>query len=78
MPHVQHAPPGLAHDRECFRQHVVQRGAVGDALAELDGLGAELFVGERLDCRLERVDFSDERTQTLDFAFVLGADDLGE
>ena len=34
--------------------------------------------GERLDRRLECVNFRDERTQTLDFAFVLGADDLGE
>ena len=78
VPHVQHASPGLADHGERFRQQIVERSAVGDALPELDGLGAELFVGERLNGRLERVDFRDERTQTLDFAFVLGADDLGE
>ena len=78
VPHVQHAPAGLAHDRERFRQQSSSDVAVGDALPEFDGLAAELFVGERLDRRLERVDFRDERTQTLDFPFVLGADDLGE
>ena len=52
--------------------------AVGDALAELDGLVAELLVGELLDAGLERADLCDERPEPLDFSFVLGADDLRE
>ena len=36
VPHVQHAPAGLADDGERFDQQVVEGGAVGDAPAELD------------------------------------------
>ena len=69
---------GFADHRERFRQEIVERSAIGEALPELDGLGAELFVGEWLNRRIERVDLGDGRTQPLDFPFVLGADDLGE
>ena len=54
------------------------RFAVGEAGAELGGLAAQLLVAERLDRRLERVDFRDARTQPFQFAVVLRADDLGE
>ncbi len=49
-------PGGLAHDGEGFGQQVVERGAAGQALAELVGLGPERVVGQRLHGRLERVD----------------------
>ena len=78
VPHVQHAASGLADDRERLDQQIVERLAVGDALAEFDGLVAELFVGERLDPWFERADLGDARTQPLELALVLGADDLGE
>ena len=78
VPHVEHAPAGLADHGERLDQQVVERLAVGDALAELDGLVAELLVGERLDLRLERADLRDARTEPLDLTLVLGADDLGE
>ena len=55
----------------------VLRAAVGDALAELDGLGAELLVGERLDGGLEGVDLRDDGHEALDGAFVTGAKDFG-
>ena len=42
------APDGLADDREGLRQQVVERLAVGEPLAELVRLGAQLVVGERL------------------------------
>ena len=51
---------------------------LGEALPEFGRLGSELFVGQRLDRRLERVDLAHDRAQTLQLAFVLGADDLGE
>ena len=50
---------GLAHDREGFRQQVVERLASGQARLELVSLGAKLLVGEPLDVRFERVDLLD-------------------
>ena len=55
VPHVQHAAAGFADHRERFGQQIVERFAVRDALAELGGLGAELFVRQRLDRGLEGV-----------------------
>ena len=78
VPHVQHAPAGFADDGEGFDEQIVERFAVGDALAELDGLGAELLVGQRLDLRLERADLGDQRAEPLDLTLVLRADDFGE
>ncbi|MNC88692.1 hypothetical protein D3C83_45350 [compost metagenome] len=78
VPHLEHAPPAFADDRERFDQQVVHGFAVHDPLPELGCLVAELFVAERLDLRLERVDVGDERAETLDLPFVLGADDLRE
>ena len=40
VPHVQHAAAGFADDGERFGQEVVERLAVGEARAELGGLGA--------------------------------------
>ena len=78
VPHVQHPPAGLADDGKRLDQQVVHRGAVGDALAELGGLGAKLLVGEGADLRFERADLADARLQPLELTFVLGTDDLGE
>ena len=75
---LRHALAGLAHDRERLGQQIVERFALGKACAELGRLGAQLFVGERLNRRLERADLGDERTQPLQIPFVLGADDFGE
>ena len=48
----------LADDGEGLRQQVVERLAVGDALAELVRLGAQLFVGERLELGFEALMWS--------------------
>ena len=64
VPHVEHAAAGLAHDGEGLGQQVVERLAVGEALAELGGLAAQLLVGERLERGLEGADLADDRTQT--------------
>src|SRR5262245_4068983 len=45
VPHVEHAPARLADDREHFRQELVERLTVDDALLELGGLAAQLLVG---------------------------------
>jgi hypothetical protein len=46
-------------------------------LAKLFGFCAEFVVRELFDLGLEGVDGVDARHQTLDFAFVLGAEDFG-
>jgi hypothetical protein len=45
MPHVQHAFAGLAHDRKCLDEHIVERFAGRHTLLELVGLLPELPVG---------------------------------
>ena len=44
VPHVQHPPACLAHDRKGFDEQVVERLAVGHALLELGRFAAEFFV----------------------------------
>ena len=78
MPHVHGAAAGFAHHGEGLGQQVVERLALDQPLAELGGLGTKPLVRQLPQGRLEDVDFVDERTQTLEIAFVLGADDLGE
>ena len=76
--HVQHAPAGFADHGERLDQQVVERFAFRQPRAELRRLGAQLLVGQRLNRRLERAHFGDERAQPLQFTFVLGTDDFGE
>ncbi len=78
VPHVHRAPARLADHRKGFGHHVVERFAGGQASPELGRLAAQLFVGERLESRLERRHLLDDRAQLLQIAFVLGADDLRE
>ena len=51
--------------------------AVGDALLEFDCFLSQFNVGKLLHPRLEVVDGGNDRTNALDFAFVLGAEDFG-
>ena len=78
VPHVQHAAAGFAHDRERLGQEVVERLAVGDALAEFDGFARSCFVGQRLMDGSSALTCATSGRRRLQFAFVLGADDLGE
>ena len=57
---AERAARGLAHHGKGLGQQVVERLAGGEPLAELDGLGRELGVGQGLQGRLERVDLADE------------------
>ena len=50
--------------------------ALLDALPEFVGLGAQLVVRELLHLRLKRIDGLDLRHQALEFALVLGPEDL--
>ncbi len=91
--HFDGTPARLADNREGLGQQFLERQPfgrvtlvlVGDAFkpcrnagAELDGLGAQLFVAERLDLRLKLVDGSHNGLQTLDQPLVSGAKDAGK
>jgi hypothetical protein len=78
VPHVQDAPARFAHDGKRFGHQVDEGLAAGEPLTELGSLLPERLVAQRLNRGLERVDLRDERAQAFEFAFVLGADDLGE
>ena len=78
VPHVQHAPSGLAHDPEGLRQQIVQRLATLEPLAEFRRPFAQRRVRELAYARLELVDAGHERTQLLQLTLVLRADDLGQ
>ena len=47
--HVEHAAAALADHGEGFREQVVERGALGELLPELDGLVGQFLVGQLLD-----------------------------
>ena len=55
MPHAERALAGLAHDGERLGNDRVERFVLVETLAELLGLRAQLFVGERRDRRFERI-----------------------
>ena len=79
--HVEMAQPeraarGLAHHGEGFGQELVERRIGGQALAELDRLGGERFVGEGGHCGLQRVDLGHPPAIGAERAFVAGAEDL--
>ena len=74
MAQAQRAARGFAHDRERFGQQLVQRGALGQAGAELGGLGAQRVVIERLHRRLERVDLGHPPLIALQRSIVGGAE----
>ena len=74
----EHALAGFADDGKGFGQQVVERFALGEALAELVGLGAQLLVGERLDGWLERIDALDGLGVLLDQPVVAAAENLLE
>jgi hypothetical protein len=78
VPHVEHAPSRLANDRERLDEQVVERLAGGDALAELVGLRAQLFVGEGLDLRFERANLRDPGTEPCVLALGVRAHELWE
>ena len=64
--HAQHAPRGLARRGKRLRQQVVERLAVGVALLELVGLGAQLLVRERGVLVRHRLDFISDRIEPLE------------
>ena len=58
--HARDALGSLAHGGKGLGKHVVERLAVGVALTELIGLGAELLLGHLLKLGLKTVDLVDD------------------
>ncbi len=78
VPHVERASAGLPDDGERFRNQLVDRRAVGQALTEFRRLRAELLVGEPLNASFLGVDLCHERPDAFQLAVVCRADDFRE
>ncbi len=76
VPHVQRAFARLAYHRERFREQVVERFALGETVAELDGLAAQLLVRELLDLWFFGADLDNQRSESFQLAIVGCANDL--
>jgi hypothetical protein len=76
MTHAQRALRGLAHHGERFGQQGFEASAVGEALAEFGGLGAQLLVREPRNPGLERVDLLYDPRVLLQQPLVAAAEDL--
>ena len=76
VPLAERALRRLAHRREGIRQKGLERRAVGDLLAELVGLGAQLRVAQPLVLRLQSVDRVDHGLVALDASVVCRSEDL--
>ena len=74
---TQRTLSGLADGGERLGQQVVEGLAVGQALAELIGTRAQLFVGQRGGLGLQCVDGLDRARIFLELALVGGAEDFG-
>ena len=67
-PLVEHAPRRLPRHRERLWQQIVEALAVGEALLELGGLGAQLVVGQLLDVLGQGVHIVGDLLEALDHA----------
>ncbi len=73
MAHAHDALAGLAGHGKGFRQQLIEGLALGQALAELRGLGAQLLVGKRQHLLFERIDGFHRLEHAFDFPLVLAA-----
>ena len=76
--HLQRPLAGFANGREGFGQEVVERLALGDASAELAGLGAQCVFAQRLEGRFQRVDLRHDLPVLLQQPVVAAAEDRSE
>ena len=76
--HIEHAPARFTHHAEGFGEQVIERLTVVDALLEVGGARAQIFVGEREVLRLQLADAGDGGLKALDQAVSGGAEYLGE
>ena len=52
MTQSERAPSGLAHERESFRQQLIERAALLQLRAKLRGLVPQGLIGQTLQCAL--------------------------
>ena len=74
--HLQRALAGLAHDGEGFRQQLVERLALRQALSEFVGLGAQRVVVQSLELRLQLIDLLRRAPVGLQQAVIATAENL--
>jgi hypothetical protein len=74
MAHLHDALGAFAHHGKGLGQQVVQRLAVGHALLELVGLGAQLVVGQLFEVGLQRIDARNRLAVLLEQAIVAAAE----
>ena len=70
--------PALAHDRERLGEHRFERFPLADPAAQGLGPRTKLPVGERGECRFQRVDALDGPVHPTQLPVIAGADDLVE
>ena len=78
MTHAEHPAGGLAYGGERFRQQLLKRLALLQALTVLGGLRLQLAIGQGLELRLHRIDLFNNFAQSLERSVVPAADNLGE
>jgi hypothetical protein len=76
--HLHDALGRLAHDGEGLGQHVVRRLALGQALAELLGLGLQRVVGQLFELGSKALICSTGPAVLLEQPVVAGAEDFGQ
>ena len=67
---AQGAPGGFPDNGKRLFHEIVEARALGDAVLELSGLGAQVGIGQSMDLRLERRDFQGAGAHGLDLAVV--------
>ena len=75
--HAEHAPGSFAHHGEGFRQKLVGRRSLGDAVAEFLRLSLEFGIRKRLDGRFKLIDLRHLALILLNQPIVAAAEDLG-
>ena len=76
--HAEHPAGGLTYGGERFRQQLLKRLALLQALTVLGGLRLQLAIGQGLELRLHRIDLFNNFAQSLERSVVPAADNLGE
>ena len=71
--HAKHSRGGFTHNRESFRQQVIQRFALLEPVAEFLSLRLQLIIGELLQLRFQFIDLGNAPTVRLHQAVISAA-----
>jgi len=78
VPHPERTPRRFAHHRKGLRQQLIECRAFLQTLAELVGLGAQRFITQRLQLRLELIGGTHGAAVAADDALVAATENAGE